>query len=270
MIYKQLGKTKEKIPVLGQGTWGIEQGEDASVYEQWKSALKKGIELGMTLIDTAEIYGDGKSEEVVGEVIKETEADLFIATKVFSANLRHDDLIKACDRSLQRLGIKTIDLYQIHWPNVTIPIKETMGALEELVKKGKIRYIGVSNFGAKGLEEAIAAMKSEEIVSHQIEYSPGLRRVERKIYPQCLEQGMTLIAYSPFGNDGLKTLKPRKKAPLENLAKKYDTSIFQVTLKWLTSKPNVVAIPKAMTIDHVIDNAKSVELEMTEEDLASI
>jgi len=271
MKYKQLGKTKEKIPVLGQGTWGIEKDDDKATCDKWKVALKKGIELGMTLIDSAEIYGEGKSEEVVGEVIKESNRDdLFIATKVFSQNLKHDDCIKACDRSLNRLGIKTIDLYQIHWPNVTIPIEETMGALEQLVKDGKIRYIGVSNFGQKGLEAAISSMKKEEIVSHQIEYSPGLRRVERKIYPQVLDHDMTLIAYSPFANDGLKTLKPRKKEPLEIVAKKYDTSIFKVTLKWLISKKNVMAIPKAVTLNHVISNAESADLEITEEDLSSI
>ena len=276
MKYKNLGKTKEKIPVLGQGTWVQDQDipkpeQEKNFYETWKSTLLKGIELGMTLIDTAEIYADGKSEEMVGRVIKESNRDdLFIATKVFSGNLKYDDCIKACDRSLMRLGIKTIDLYQIHWPNATIPIEETMKAMEQLVKDGKIRYIGVSNFGVNGIENAMKVLKKEEIVSHQIEYSPGLRRIERKIYPQCLKEGITLMAYSPLGSDAFKTLKPKKKAPLEELAKKSNASIFQVALKWLISKENVVAIPKAKSINHVIENAKAADLQITEKDLVII
>ncbi|NHI92476.1 MAG: aldo/keto reductase [Candidatus Lokiarchaeota archaeon] len=274
MKFKKLGKTNEKISVLGQGTWiqdTIEKKEEVDYFNKWKQSLLKGIELGMTLIDTAEIYGEGKSEEMVGSVIKESNRDdLFIATKVFSGNLKYDDCIKACIRSLGRLGIKTIDLYQIHWPNATISIEETMRAMEQLVKEGKIRYIGVSNFSEGGLEKAMEVMKTEEIVSHQIEYSPGLRRVERKIYPQCLKEGITLIAYSPLGSDGFQTLKTNKKETLKELAKIYDASIYQVALKWLISKENVVAIPKARTLSHVIDNAKSADLEITEEDLATI
>ena len=274
MKYKQLGKTKEKIPVLGQGTWVQDElvvEQEKAYYEKWKTSILKGIELGMTLIDSAEIYGEGKAEEMIGEVIKESNRDeLFIATKVFSANLKHDDCIKACERSLKRLGIKIIDLYQIHWPNATIPIEETMGALEQLVKDGKIRHIGLSNFGVNGVERAIQAMKKEEIVSHQIEYSPGLRRVERKIFPQCIKEGMTLLAYSPLGSDGFRTLKDRKKASLEELAKKHEASIYQVALKWLTEKQNVVAIPKAMSMDHVIQNAKSVDINISAEDLSTI
>ena len=276
MKYKNLGKTKEKIPVLGQGTWVQDQDipkpeQEKAFYEKWKKSILKGIEAGMTLIDTAEIYGDGKAEEMVGNVIKESERDnLFIATKVFSGNLKYDDCLKACNRSLGRLGIKIIDLYQIHWPNATIPIEETMKAMEQLVKDGKIRYIGVSNFGEKGIENAMAALKREELVSHQIEYSPGLRRVERKIYPQCIKEGITLMAYSPLGSDAFKTLKQKKKEPLEEVAKKYDASIFQVALKWLISKENVVAIPKAMSINHVIENAKAADFEINEEDLATI
>jgi len=274
MKYKNLGKTKEKIPVLGQGTWvqdTVLPEEEKIYYQKWKTSLLKGIEVGMTLIDTAEIYGEGKAEEMVGAVINESNRDdLFIATKVFSGNLKYDDCLKACDRSLTRLGIKTIDLYQIHWPNATIPIEETMKAMEQLVKDGKIRYIGVSNFGEKGIENVLDALKREQLVSHQIEYSPGLRRVERKIYPQCLKEGITLMAYSPLGSDAFKSLKQRKKEPLEELAKKYDASIFQVALKWLVKKENVVAIPKAMSINHVIDNAKAADLEISEEDLAMI
>ena len=274
MKYKQLGKSKEKIPVIGQGTWvqdTVKPEEEKKYYNTWKTSLLKGIELGMTLIDTAEIYGEGKAEEMVGEVIKKTNRDdLFIATKVFSGNLKYDDCIKACGGSLKRLGIKTIDLYQIHWPNATIPIEETMKAMEQLVKDGKIRYIGVSNFGVNGLENALSAMKKEEIVSHQIEYSPGLRRVERKIYPQCLKEGLTLMAYSPLGSDGFKTLKTKKKDPLEQVASRNNATIFQVALNWLISKENVVVIPKAMSLNHVIDNAKSADLNISEEDLASI
>ncbi|NVM02200.1 MAG: aldo/keto reductase [Candidatus Helarchaeota archaeon] len=270
MRYIELGKTGEKIPILGQGTWKLESGREKEYYDQWKKALKKGIELDLTLIDTAEIYGDGKSEEVVGEVIKETEEDLFIASKVWSSNLRYNDVIKAATHSLKRLGIKQIDLYQIHWPNHSIPLKGTMEAMEYLVQQGKIRYIGVSNFSADLVTEARSYLKKEEIASNQVEYSVIKREPEKKVLPQCIKEGITLMAYSPLASNGLRNIPNKLNKKLISIADKYKASIQQVALNWLISKRNVMTIPKAMTIKHVIDNAKSVDLKIENDDLLTI
>ena len=166
----ELGRTNEKIPVIGLGTWKYGADEKKEV-----EALEVGIDAGAKFIDTAELYG---SEGIVGKAVKGRD-DVFIASKVFSSHLKYDEVLAACDASLKRLGIKTIDLYQLHFPNHSVPISETMSAMELLVKQGKIRYIGVSNFSINELEEARAVMKSNEIVSDQVEFSILARDAEK-------------------------------------------------------------------------------------------
>ncbi len=149
MEYRLLGKTDEKIPIIGMGTWAM--GNQASGQERSMEleALRRGIDLGMTLIDTAEMYGYGKSERLVAEAITGRREEVLIATKVSPEHFHYDDMLRSCDASLQRLTIKQIDLYQLHWPNSKVPIRETLRAMEQLVNQGKIRYIGVSNFSAE-------------------------------------------------------------------------------------------------------------------------
>jgi myo-inositol catabolism protein IolS len=185
MEYRQLGRTGEKVSTIGMGTWRIGVYSTPEERAKQVSALKKGIELGINLIDTAEMYAHGKSEEVVGEAVRDFRNDVLIATKVSPSNLHRDALLSSCEASLKRLGTAYIDLYQVHWPNPDVPIRETMGAIEELVRAGKVRYIGVSNFSVNETTAAREALAKEELASNQVEYSLMSRGVEADLLPYC-------------------------------------------------------------------------------------
>lgn len=228
-------------------------------------ALKRGIELGINLIDTAERYAMGKSEEVVAEAIRGQRDKVFIATKVSAEHLHRADVISSCEASLRRLGISHIDLYQVHWPSDSIPIKETMGAMEELVRAGKIRYIGVSNFDVKLTEEARASLSKSDVVSNQVEYSLSIREAESDILPYCEKEKMTLIAYSPLARGKIAT----PGIPKELLAR-YKMTPAQAMLNWVTRSEQVVAIPKAADVAHLEENAASVDVRMTKAEYAQI
>ncbi len=276
MEYRELGRAGCKVPALGQGTWGIGgfYSRDDSRDAEAIAALKLGIELGMTLIDTAEAYGAGHSEEVVGRAIADSKTELFIATKVSPEHLSYDSVIKSAKASLSRLNVKTIDLYQIHWPNPRIPIRETMRAMERLVKEGLVRFIGVSNFSVSELEEAMVALASEEIVSNQVEYSLLDRSIERDLLPFCEKEKITVIAYSPLSRGKLseprKHLDRHEADALQSLAEKYKKTYSQVALNWVVRRPSVIAIPKAVKIEHVKENAGSVGWSMSLEDYEAL
>lgn len=261
MRFKELGNTGEKVPCLGMGSWKF--GYDA---KEEVAAIREGIRLGMNFIDTAEMY---HSEDIVGKAI--SGEDVFVATKVSPNHFKYQDVIKACDGSLRNLGIKTIALYQLHWPNPAIPIAETMRAMEHLVKKGKIRYIGVSNFSIEELEEARAALKSEDIVSNQIEYSPFVREIADYLMPYCKKEKITIIAYSPLGSGAMARLQSTKLfETLARIGEKYKKSPFQVALGYIMSKDNVIPIPKAATALHVRENADSINLKLSKQDILDI
>lgn len=262
MRYKQLGKTGVKIPAIGLGTWLLSSNVDKEV-----AALKTGLGLGMRLTDTAEIYG---TEPIVAKAI-EGEKDVFVATKVTPIHFRYDDVIKACERSLAKLRIKVIDLYQLHWPNSTVPIAETMRAMEKLVADGKIRYIGVSNFDVEELKEAQSVMKSNEIASNQVEYSVIVRDIEKDLLGYCAKEKITVIAYSPFAHGALYAKKyARVLEFLAEIGKRYNKTATQVALNWLISKNGVVAIPKASDAEHVKENAGAGGFALSQRDVASI
>lgn len=252
MEYKQLGKTKEKIPVLGIGTWNmLDRQRDTET-------IRAAIEHEMTLVDTAELYGN---EELVGEAING--AKVFLATKVSPHNFRYADVIKACNASLKRLKVKQIDLYQLHWPNHSVPIGETMRAMAQLKKDGKIRHIGVSNFDAKEFEEAQASLKNDEIVSNQVEYSILVRDIESELLGYCKKNKVTLIAYSPLAHGALYSDRyERLRELLSNLGSKHKKTVTQVALNWLISKENVIAIPKASGKAHILEDAGAVGWKM--------
>jgi aryl-alcohol dehydrogenase-like predicted oxidoreductase len=252
--YRRLGKTGERVSTIGMGTWKMGSYSTSEERVKQLQALKRGIELGINLIDTAEMYGAGRSEELVGAATKDTRKDLFIASKVSPGNLRHDDVIRACHGSLRRLGTPYLDLYQIHWPNPDIPIGETMSAMGELVEEGAVRFVGVSNFSVSETEEARAALSRADIVSNQVEYSLADRRVERDILPYCTREKITLIAYSPLARGNIAHSIP------EEVLSKYNMTPAQVMLNWVTRDTNVVAIPKAASIAHLEENAASVSL----------
>lgn len=257
----ELGRTGEKVPVLGLGTWKL--GADP---EQEIEALETGFKLGM-FVDTAEMYG---TEPLVGKAL-EGEKKVFVATKVSPDHFHHDDVIKACDRSLKGLNVKQIDLYQLHWPNTRIPIEETMGAMEELVKQGKIRYIGVSNFSVEEMKAAQAVMKRNEIVSNQVEYSILVRNIEKDVLDYCKKNKMTVIAYSPLVSGRMFNKKNENLLKLiSEIGRKYGMSPAQIALAWVLSKENVVAIPRTGSKEHVIENAKSANVKLDKADIDRI
>ena len=265
MEFRQLGRTDERVSTIGMGTWRI--GVYTSLAERAKQvqALRRGIELGCNLIDTAEMYANGKSEEVVAEVVRGVRKDVFIASKVSPGNLHHDDVIEACARSLKRLGTSYVDLYQIHWPNPKVPIRETMAAMEKLVRDGKVRYIGVSNFSVEQTNEARDALSKNELVSNQVEYSLSGRAVEADILPYCKREKLTLIAYTPLARGSV----PEKMIPLA-ICEKYGMTRIQVMLNWVTRSECVVAIPKSADVKHVEENASSVSARFSEEEYRTI
>jgi diketogulonate reductase-like aldo/keto reductase len=252
--YRLLGPTREKVSTIGMGTWRI--GSYSSLDERARqvSAIRRGIELGINLIDTAEMYSNGRSEEVVRDAVKDIREDVFIATKVSPGNLRHDDVIEACKGSLRRLGTRYIDLYQVHWPNPSIPIRDTMSAMEQLVRDGLVRYIGVSNFNVSETDEARDALAKSEIVSNQVEYSLTNRYVEPEILPYCVNEKITLVAYSPLARGNIPDSIP------EALLQKYKATPAQAMLNWVTRNEQVVAIPKATNPVHLEENASSVSV----------
>lgn len=261
MEYRLLGRTGEKIPALGMGTWKVGSPSTPAEMEAQIESLKRGLELGMTLIDTAEFYGDGASERLVGEVVRRQRDSVFIATKVWATNLHHDDVLRACDRSLKRLGISHIDLYQIHWPNPKIPIGETMGAMRELVAAGKVRHVGVSNFSVDETRAAQKALGNGELASNQVEYSLVNRSIETGLLQFCQKERITVIAYSPLGRGSL----PAPIIP-ESILTKYHMTPAQASLNWVTFKEGVVAIPKAAKKLHVEENATSLTTRLSEDD----
>lgn len=264
MIYKELGNTGQKISAIGQGTAGMRHG-DKNRYIQ---ALQLGIENGMTLIDTAEGYGDGRAEEIVGEAIKGQREKVVIASKVSSENLAYDAVIKACEGSLRRLGTETIDLYQIHWPNLRVPLSETLAAMTSLLRKGKIRHFGLSNFSKKKCED-VRAIFDGTISSLQIEYNFFERSAELEIFPYCEKMKISTLAFSPL-NCGSEINERDKLDCLTRMANKYSKGKAQIILNWLVSKPTVIPIPKAATADHVLQNASAADFQLSAEDHAEI
>jgi aryl-alcohol dehydrogenase-like predicted oxidoreductase len=263
--YRQLGRTGEKLPVIGMGTWRMGTRGSKTERDEQAEVLRRGIDLGMNLIDTAEIYASGRSEEVVGEAIKGMRDKVFLATKVGPGHLHYDDVIKACHGSLRRLHTSYIDLYQVHWPDPHVPITETMSAMEKLIKDGAVRYMGVSNFSVRETEKARQALSVNEVVSNQIEYSLRNRYVESEILPYCVREKVTLIAYSPLDRGSIVRSIPEK------VLQKYGMTKAQVMLNWVTRNEQVVAIPKAANLQHLEDNASSVNarFEPSEYDLIS-
>ena len=265
MEYRELGRTGEKVPTIGMGTWGMGSYSSSEERAHQVQALRRGIELGMTLIDTAEMYASGRSEEVVGEAVRGNRSGVFIATKVSPEHLLRADVMKACEASLRRLGTSCIDLYQVHWPNRAIPIKETMAAMEDLVSQGKIRYIGVSNFSPAETTEARDALTKNEIVSNQIVYSLANHTIEAEVLPYCVREKLTLIAYSPLNQGKIDT-----QALPKALLLKYGITPAQMILNWVTRNKQVVAIPKTTNLAHLEENASSVAVRFDESEYQQI
>jgi len=253
---KQLGDTGVLLPEIGLGTWR---------YTGGVTPLRRGIELGAFLIDTAEAYG---TEGVVGEAVQDIRDRVFIATKVSPRNFRRNDVRQAADRSLQRLRIDYIDLYQLHWPNSSIPVAETMSAMEDLVDAGKVRFIGVSNFSVAELEEAQDVMTRHRIVSNQVLYNLAERDIEEELLSYCQQRGITVIAYSPLAK-GLNNLRAADaRGVLPQIASRLGKTEAQVALNWCIAHDGVIAIPKADSIRHTEENCAASGWTLSPEDVA--
>jgi len=230
-------------------------------------ALRLGLELGMNLIDTAEMYGAGHSEEIVSNVLKDSRDSVFLASKVSPSHFEHDQVLRSAENSLRRLGVDRMDLYQLHWPNSRVPIGETMKAMEKLAKDGKIRHIGVSNFSVEQMREAQESMTREKIVSNQVEYSLVDRSIEPDLLPYCQKEGITVIAYSPLGKGRIPRGHGGPFKVIDEIAKKHEKSRSQVALNWLLSRDGVVVIPKAIDKAHVRENANVIGWKLNSEEV---
>ncbi len=247
------------VPILGQGTWRMGEGRDDRAREV--AALQLGIDLGLTLIDTAEMYGEGAAEEVVGEAIAGRRERVFLATKVYPHNATKRGVPEACARSLRRLGTEMIDLYLLHWPGST-PLQETIEAFEKLRAEGKIQRWGVSNFDLKELE----ALEQTTCATDQVLYNLEARGIEFDLLPWCQEKGWPVMAYSPIGQGG----DLLRHSALTGIARRHDVTPAQIALAWTLRRPQVIAIPKAAAPEHVRANAAAADLELTEQDLAEL
>jgi aryl-alcohol dehydrogenase-like predicted oxidoreductase len=271
MLYKNLGSTNLNISAIGQGATHVgsyDWHDDIKMKERIKG-WRIGIDLGMNFIDTADLYGGGLSEELVGQTIKGIRHDVVLATK-FNPNIKdtYSSIIRSAEESLLRLNTDYIDLYQVHFPNPFIPIEQMVAALTRLVTDGKVRYVGLSNYSIDDLQQ-MEELFSPGIMSNQVEYSINERSSGNEMLPYCQQRDITIIAYSPLGQGNL-SLRSSSLQTLKTIADKYHKSIFQVALRWIISKPQVIAVMKAADIEHIKENAESADFVIDPDDLASI
>jgi len=260
----------ERVPVLGQGTWGM--GEKKSRHAEEVAALRLGIDLGMTLIDTAEMYGEGGAEKVVDDAIDGQRDRVFVVTKVYPHNASRTELPKACERSLKRLRIDAIDLYLLHWRQRTPPLAETVETFEKLRSAEKIKRWGVSNFDVDDMHELLAIKNGGNCAANQVLYNLEHREIEFDLLPfptsnlKHQASYIPVMAYSPVGHGrGLLENKTLKK-----IANRHDATPAQIALAWVLCHPNIVVIPKATKERHIRDNARSIAIELTKEDVADL
>jgi diketogulonate reductase-like aldo/keto reductase len=252
----------EAVPALGQGTWGM--GEQARRAADEALALRLGLDLGMTLVDTAEMYGDGGAEEVVADAIAGRRNEVFLVSKVLPENAGRRRTIETCERSLRRLGTDRIDLYLLHWRG-GVPLSGTTAAFSELAEAGKIRFWGVSNFDTDDMDELVGLPGGSHCATNQVLYNLTRRGIEYDLIPWCKKHRVPIMAYSPIeqgrmlGQSSLKAIAARRSA-----------TPAQVALAWLLRQPDVIVIPKATNPAHVRENRAALDLRLTEDDLANL
>jgi diketogulonate reductase-like aldo/keto reductase len=252
----------EPIPVLGQGTWHM--AENPSRRADELAALKLGIDLGMSLIDTAEMYADGGAEELVGEAIIGRREEVFLVSKVLPHHATVRGTIEACDRSLKRLGVDMIDLYLLHWSG-PIPLEETLEGFEALMGAGKIRNWGVSNFDVEDLKALVDIAGGEEVSTDQVLYNLAHRGIEFDLLPWCEARGVPIMAYSPI-EQGRLLAHP----VLKSVAARHRVSPAQAALAWVLRSDDVCAIPRAATPAHVRENRAALDIQLSASDLAEL
>jgi len=257
------GSRGPQVSMIGQGTWYIDNGDRATAV----AALRRGIDLGMTHIDTAEMYGD--AELVVAEAMAGRRDDIFLVSKVLPSNASRRGTITACDRSLKRLKTDRLDCYLLHWRG-SVPLAETVAAFDELVRAGKIRSWGVSNFDVDDLDEMLEVAGEGSIACNQVLYHLRERAIEHAVLPWCEQHGVAVVAYSPFGHNNFPSPGSKPGAALQAIAEAHGATPRQVALSFLTRRPSLLAIPKAATPDHAADNAAAGGLTLKDDEIAAL
>lgn len=249
----------QPIPVLGMGTWRM--GENTSYRQSEVDTLRYGLEQGLSLIDTAEMYGEGGAEEVVGQAITDCRSDVFLVSKVYPHNASKEGAIAACEESLKRLNTDYIDLYLLHWRG-SEPLAETLDAFQVLQEAGKIRSYGVSNFDVADMDELLALRGGEQVVTNQVLYNLMRRGIEWDLIPWCKQHHQPIMAYSPLEQGRLLNNRTLRK-----IAQSHDVTVATVAIAWLLHQDNVIVIPKSSNIEHIDENRAALDLKLSEEEL---
>lgn len=260
---RPFGRTGLAASAIGQGTWYIDEGDRAAAV----AALRRGLDLGLGHIDTAEMYGD--AELVVAEAIAGRRDDCFLVSKVLPSNASRLGTIAACERSLRRLKTERLDCYLLHWRGA-VPLAETVAAFEDLVRAGKIRSWGVSNFDVDDLDELAAEADDGHIACNQVLYHLQERAIEHAVIPWCEQHGVAVVAYSPFGHDGFPSPRSAGGRVLATIAEQHGATPRQVALAFLIRRSGMLAIPKSGSAAHVAENAAALGLSLNQADIAAI
>jgi diketogulonate reductase-like aldo/keto reductase len=255
-------RSGERVPALGQGTWHMGENRRHAVEEA--AALRLGIDLGMTLIDTAEMYGSGGAEEVVARAAKGLRDSLFIVSKVYPHNASRTGVVAACERSLERLATDRIDLYLLHWRG-SIPLAETLEGFQRLQRDGKIRHHGVSNFDRADMAEWLALKGGDTVAADQVLYNLARRGPERDLVPWCREHQVAIMAYTPLGSGGM-----LGNPVFGEIARRRGATSAQIALAWLLRQENTIVIPKASRPEHVHENRGALDVALAKEDLTTL
>jgi diketogulonate reductase-like aldo/keto reductase len=263
MEQRPFGVLPREVPIVGQGTWYIDEAHRPTAV----TALRRGLDLGMTHIDTAEMYGD--AEDLVGEAIAERREEVFLVSKVMPSNASRDGTVAACERSLARLRTDRLDCYLLHWRGSN-PLEDTFASFERLREQGKILSWGVSNFDVSDLEAAWKAGGEGRIACNQVLYHLEERAIEHAVLPWCEERGVAVVAYSPFGHDSFPGPRTPGRRVLEEIATSHGATARQVALRFLVRRQSTFTIPKASSPEHAADNAGAGALKLTEAELARI
>ncbi|MGZ5509302.1 MAG: aldo/keto reductase [Nitrososphaeraceae archaeon] len=264
MIQRKFGWTGVDVPVIGQGTWMIDG--DSETEARAIRTLRLGLDLGMSHIDTAEMYGDGHVEELVGQAIAGRRDEIFLVSKVLPSNASYEGTLKACKRSLKRLKTDWLDLYLLHWRG-SYPLSETMRAMEKLVTEGLVKYIGVSNFDVEDLMEAEQALQTERIACNQVLYNLRDRGIELRLLPYCSKKKIAVVGYAPFGHGNFPSPLSREGKLLVEIGRRHNRTPKQVALNFLTRHPSIFTIPKTTRPERVKENSGGVGWQLIEDEV---
>lgn len=267
MIQRKFGWTGVDVPIIGQGTWMIDG--DSEVESRALQTLRLGLDLGMNHIDTAEMYGEGHVEELVGEAIAGRRDEIFLVSKVLPSNASYDGTLKACEKSLKRLKTDWLDLYLLHWRG-SYPLSETMRAMEKLVAEGLVKYIGVSNFDVEDLVEAEQVLQTEQIACNQVLYNLRDRGIEPRLLPYCSKKRIAVVGYAPFGHGNFPSPSSREGKLLIEIGRSHNRTPKQVALTYLTRHPSTFTIPKTTILERVKENSGGVGWQLTEDEVNMI